>query len=252
MNGADQQTNHGLLLEREDRTMNDINSSTADNNKMYFLVVDFNVDDRFFTSMLLQRFGHNVCTAGSTEEAFSFMQVASPSVIIAESIIGTQLASRLKKNTRFVDVAIIVLAKAPDLDLDMRLRKGEFVACLTKPVDEEKFRRAIQTALERSRRKNIRIETSLLARLAGIEEGIVSVLSESGMFFPTEDPRPLNSTVAAELEIGERTIKLEAVVLYSFESSTSPFKEAGMGMKFVKISPDDQAFIRSYILEQLK
>jgi hypothetical protein len=33
---------------------------------------------------------------------------------------------------------------------------------------------------------------------------------------------------------------------------TSPFKEPGMGMKFVKISPEDQAFIKSYILEQIK
>lgn len=232
--------------------MNEINSNTADKNKMYFLVVDFSVDDRFFTSMLLQRYGYNVCTASSTEEAFSFMHVLPPSVIVAESVLGIELATRIRKNARFSDVPIIVLAKVSDLELDMRLRKGEFVACLNKPVDGEKFHQAIQSALNRPQRKNIRIETSLLARIAGVQEGIVSVLSEYGMFFPTEDPQPLKTIITAELEIGERIIKVEAVVLYSCESSTSPFKEAGMGMKFVKISPDDQSFIRSYILEQIK
>jgi hypothetical protein len=72
------------------------------------------------------------------------------------------------------------------------------------------------------------------------------------MFFPTEEPRPLNTVVKVDLEIGDRTLKFEAVVLYSYELETSPFKEAGMGMKFVKISPEDQAFIKAYILEQIK
>jgi len=120
------------------------------------------------------------------------------------------------------------------------------------PLDAEKFYQAVTAALGMTMRKNMRIKTALLARLDGVEEGIVSVLSEYGMFFPTEEPRPLNTVVKAELEIGERTLKLEAIVLYSYELETSPFKEAGMGMKFVTISPEDQAFIKSYILEQVK
>jgi CheY-like chemotaxis protein len=232
--------------------MNEATINTIDKNKMYLLVVDFNVDDRFFTSMLLQRYGLNICTANSGAEAISFMHVAPPSVIVSESSIGIGLASRLKKDVRFSNIPIIIVAKAADLDLDLRLRRGEFSACLNKPVDPEKFYQAVQVALGQNRRKNIRIETSLLARLDGVDEGIVSVLSEFGMFFPTEEPRQLNTVVKAELEIGDKTIKLEAVVLYSFELETSPFKEPGMGMKFVKISPEDQAFIKSYILEQIK
>jgi hypothetical protein len=56
----------------------------------------------------------------------------------------------------------------------------------------------------------------------------------------------------ADLEIGDKTLKLEAVVLYSFELETSPFKEPGRGLKFVKIRPEDQTFINSSILEQIK
>jgi CheY-like chemotaxis protein len=232
--------------------MTEASVNTADKNNMYILVVDFNVDDRFFTSMLLQRYGYNICTAGSGSEAISFMHVAPPSVIVSESSIGIGLASRLKKDFRFSNIPIIILAKASDLELDLRLRRGDFAACVYKPLDAEKFYQAIQAALGMTMRKNMRIKTSLLARLDGVEEGIVSVLSEFGMFFPTEEPRQLNSVVQADLEIGDKTVKLEAIVLYSFELETSPFKEAGMGLKFMKISPDDHAFIRSYLLEQIK
>jgi CheY-like chemotaxis protein len=232
--------------------MNEANRDTTDKNEMYLLVVDFNVDDRFFTCMLLQRFGYNICTASSTAEAISFMHVAPPSVIIAEGGVGIELASRLKKDVRFSSIPVVVLAKSTDLDLDLRLRRGEFTACLNKPLDAEKFYLAVQAALGKTLRKNIRIETALLARLDGVEEGIISVLSEYGMFFPTDEPRQLNTVVKADLEIRDKTIKLEAVVLYSFELETSPFKEPGMGLKFVKISPEDQAFIKSYILEQIK
>jgi CheY-like chemotaxis protein len=232
--------------------MNDADKDTTDRNTMYILVVDFNVDDRFITCNLLQRFGYNICTANSATEAISFMHVAPPTVIVAEGGVGIDLASRLKKDVRFSNIPIIVLGNASDLDLDLRLRRGSFAACVYKPLDAEKIYQAVQAALGKTLRKNIRIETSFLARLEGAEEGIVSVLSECGMFFPTEEPRPLNTVVKAELELGDKTVKLEAVVLYSFEVETSPFKEAGMGLKFVKISPEDQAFIKTYILDQIK
>ena len=232
--------------------MNEANKDTTDKSKMYLLVVDFNVDDRFITCMLLQRFGYNICTASSTTEAISFMHVAPPAVIVAEGSVGIELAARLKKDVRFSSIPIIVLAKTSDLDLDLRLRRGAFAACVYKPLDAEKFYQAVQAALGKTLRKNIRIEISLLARLDGVEEGIVSVLSEYGMFFPTEEPRPLNTVVKVDLEIGDKTVKLEAFVLYSFEVETSPFREAGMGLKFVKINPEDQAFIKTYILEQIK
>jgi len=232
--------------------MNEANINTADKNNMYILVVDFNVDDRFFTSMLLQRYGYNISTASSGAEAISFMHVAPPSVIVSESSIGIGLAARLKKDFRFSNIPIIILAKSSDLDLDLRLRRGDFAACVYKPLDAEKFYQAIQAALGMTMRKNMRIKTSLLARLDGVEEGIVSVLSEYGMFFPTEEPRPLETGVKVDLAIGDKTVKLEAVVLYSYELETSPFKEAGMGMKFVTISPEDQAFIKAYIFEQIK
>ena len=232
--------------------MNDANKTTADKNQMYLLVVDFNDDDRFSASRLLQKYGYNVCMASSTTEAMNYLQVALPSVIVAEGTLGIELFSRLKKDVRFSNVPIIFLARSSDPDLETRLRREKFAACLNKPLDPEKFIQAVQAALGKNRRKNFRIKTALPAMLDGVEKGIVSVLSEYGMFFPTEKPRQMNTIVTVELEMKNQTVKLEAIVLYSVALETSPFKEAGMGLKFMKISPDDHAFIRSCLVEQFR
>lgn len=223
-------------------------------NKQYVLVVDGKVDDRFQTGMVLQRLNYNICTASSIAEAIDIMHVAPPAVIVAEALIGVGIASRIKKDARFSGIPIIVLAQAPDLDLDVRVRQRDLAACILKPLDVEKFYAAVQLAVEKTPRKNIRIGTCLLTTLQGVEngKGCTTVLSEYGMFFRTEDPQPLNSQVTVNLEVNSRTIKLTAVVLYSYSLDASPFKEPGMGMKFVKISPEDQAFIKSYILEQVQ
>ncbi len=230
-------------------------TGAAERNKRYILVVDNNVDDRFQTGMLLQRFGYNICTSGSAGEAVDFMHVAPPAAIVAETMTGAGLVSRIKKDIRFADVPVILLAKTPDLDLEIRTRRGEFAACLTKPLDVEKFYQTVQSVVERTPRKNIRINTSLQAQLEHVADGsrgLVTVISEFGMFFQTQDPQPLNECVSAVLIVKGRTIKLEAIVLYSYSLEASPFKEPGMGMKFVKISPEDQAYIKAYILEEVQ
>ncbi len=223
-------------------------------NKNYILVVDNNVDDRFQTSMQLQRFGYNICTASSAEVAMDFMHVAPPAAIVAESSAGLNLQARMKKDPRFAGAPVILQTKMPDLDLDLRVRRGDFAACLVKPLDVEKFYQVIQSSIEKTPRKNIRIDTSLPARLENVKEGgkgRVSVLSEFGMFYQTGDPQPLNTKVTVSFEIKDRTIRAEAVVLYSYALEASPFKAPGMGMKFVQIRPDDQAFIKAFIMENV-
>lgn len=221
----------------------------------YFLVVDNDVDDRFLISMVLQRFGYNICTASTASDAVEFMHVAPPAAIIADAGIGAGLVSSLKKDLRFSDTQVIFLAKARDLDLELKARRGEIAACLAKPLDVELFYQTIQAVIEKTPRKNIRIGTSLEATIGIVADGIkgcVTVLSEFGMFVRTKEPQDVNERVPIRVELKGRTMELEAVVLYSYSLEASPFKEPGMGMKFVKISPEDQALIKSYILEAVR
>jgi hypothetical protein len=41
------------------------------------------------------------------------------------------------------------------------------------------------------------------------------------------------------------------VVLYAFGRGRDLFQEPGMGLKFVRITPEDREFIRQYIREEI-
>lgn len=224
--------------------------NTGEKKKRYILLVDKNVDDRFHTSMLLQRFGYNICTTNTVQEAIEFLHVTPPAAIVTEGgLTGLDLLSGTKKNKRFSDIPIILLSSDAG-------RLSEYAAALRKPVNAEELYRAIQAVVEKTPRKNIRIATALHAKLDKVEgeagKGYVTVLSEFGMFFRTNEPQDLNARVPISLEIKGRAVKLEAVVLNSYSLESSPFSEPGMGMKFVKISPEDQALIKAFILEQVE
>lgn len=222
----------------------------------FILVVDNKVDDRFQLTMLLQQFGYSVCTAGTADEAIEFMCVAPPVAVIADiGLAWSAFLAKFQKDGRFADIPLIILSASADRSLTDRVGKGEIAASVKKPIDVQAFYEAVQRVIEKVPRRNIRIATYLPARLehdAGAMEGSATVLSEHGLFFRTLDPLAVRSKVRVSLEISGRTIQADAQVLYSFSFDEGPFKEPGMGMKFVKIDPPSQAFIRSYIIGLIK
>jgi CheY-like chemotaxis protein len=230
--------------------------SAAEMNKRYVLVMDTNVDDRFDTCMLLQRFGHNIFTAHTAEEAIEFMTVSPPSAVVADAgPSGAALLSWIMKDPRFFHVPLILLSSSRNAALENRARKGEFAAFLRKPIKAEVFYRTVQEVIEKGPRRNLRITTRLMVKLEdglGGREGYATVLSEYGMFFRTLDPRPVNARIPLVFEIKGRLIKLDAVVLYVTTFDEGPFKEPGMGLKFVKISRADRNLIAAFILEWIE
>lgn len=230
--------------------------SATQKNKQYVLVVDAEIDDRFATGLLLQRFGCNIFTAQTPEEAIEFMTVAPPSAVVADAEkSGPNLLSWITQDPRFLDVPIILLANAPNAELQGRARRGEFAALLRKPLNVDEFYKVVQAVIAKGSRRNLRIATHAKARLEdGLSgsEGHVTVLSEYGMFFRTLEPRPIKTHLQVSFAIRDRLIKLEAIVLYVTAFEEGPFKEPGMGMKFVKISRADRDLIAAFILEQLE
>jgi CheY-like chemotaxis protein len=228
----------------------------VEKNKRYVLVMDADVDDRFHTCMLLQRFGYNIFTAHTAEEAIEFMTVAPPSAVVADAGPGgSLLLSWITKDPRFLDIPLILLSTAPDAELKSRARIGEFAACLQKPPKAEEFYRIVQTVIEKGPRRNLRIATHLALKIEdglGRCDGRVTVLSEYGMFYRTLQPRPVQSIIPAVLALKSKLVQLEAVVLYTTSFDEGPFKEPGMGMKFVKISRADRDLIATFMLEQLE
>jgi CheY-like chemotaxis protein len=229
--------------------------STDEKNKLYLLVVDSNFNDRLSTCMLLLRFGRNIFTANTVEEAIAFMDAALPvAVVIDADMLGLQLFSRLKNDLRFSDVPLIMLSSSPDAAMEARARKGECAAHLRKPLNVEEFYRVVQQVIEKGPRRKIRIDTNVAATIEdgrGRSKGYVTNLSEDGLFFRSIELRPVQTRVSVGFEIKGRAITLEAVVHHITTFEEGPLKEPGMGLKFERITPEDRELIKAYILEKV-
>lgn len=220
----------------------------------YLLVVDPEVNERFTMSMLLQRFGYTVQMASSVGEGLNFLCVAPAVAVFAEAEkAGGELMERLAADARFRSVPIVMVADGPDRALEVQQRRGSLAGLLRKPLDAEQVYKVIQQVVEKGSRRNIRIGTSLPAVLAGDSgaesPGYVTVLSQYGLFFRTLSPLQANTAATIRLKLWDRTIALEATVLYVVSFDQGPFAEPGMGMKFTRIAPEDSALVRAFILE---
>jgi len=221
----------------------------------YILVVDTDWNERFTLSMLLQRFGYTIANTNSACEGVEFLCVAPAVAVFAEAgEVGEDLAARLTADARFRDVPLVMVADGPDRILEERLRQGALAGLLRSPLNPEEVFKIIQKVIENGQRENIRIPTALQATVrdaSGATQGFVTVLSQYGAFFRTLAPRPAKARTSINLSFGDRTIDLEAEVLYIVSFEEGPFCEPGMGMKFVNISQEDSALIRFFIYEQL-
>ena len=229
--------------------------SGADKNKPFMLIVDSNIDDRFQTATLLQQFGYSIFATSSAEKALAIIEATPPLAVFADAVeISRAILAGTKKKTEMSDIPLILMSTAPNSALEGRARRGEFAGFLRKPIDAEKLYLTIESTIIKGPRRKIRIATSVRANVSGelgMAEGLVTVLSENGMFFRILDPYAIHSRLTINVEVKGRPMTLEAEVVYSCNFDEGPFKEPGMGLKFVKIKQEDQASIKAFILEEI-
>ena len=219
----------------------------------YILVLDPDPNERFTMSMLLQRFGYTVATAGTVAEGIEFLCVAPAVAIFAEAgVAGSDLRARLAADARFREVPLVLVADRLERDLEQLQRRGELAGLLRSPLNAEEVFKVIQMVVENGTRRNIRISTALEAVLrdgSGSMEGYITVLSQYGLFFRTLTPRPAGTEARVDFSLWDRPISLEAAVLYGVTFEEGPFSEPGMGMKFLQIAAEENALVRAFILE---
>ncbi|HYA87759.1 MAG TPA: response regulator [Nitrospirota bacterium] len=239
-----------------------MNHSASDSTQpagRYLMVVDSKTTDLFTCAMLLQRFGYRVCTANTSVQALDLISVAIPALVIADLylpvITGIDLNGLLKQDPRSASVPVIILRPSGD-ESAMRRCLAQKITTLPKPIQVEDLYQAVQVAIESTPRSNIRIETRISVSVNNvpldcIEGECASVLSEHGIYVRTREPHSRNEHVTVEMSINGRVIPAEATVLYSHRHGDGPFAEAGMGLKFLNIAPEDQTFIRKFIREDV-
>jgi CheY-like chemotaxis protein len=233
---------------------------STDRKDRFLLVVDSDVNNLFYTSMLLQRLNYRISTAKTAREAIETTTISAPSVIIAalgiEDMHGSELVRELKRNPSIADVPFIFLTQRGDLLGEKRCRELGAIECLYQPVSPELLYRAVQTAVEATPRENIRLRTRLLVTVNAkpLECGdgaCISELSERGLFLRTRSPAPVNTRLSLQFDLNGRLIAAEATVPYNYQAGGGSNHEPGMGLEFVRIAPMDREFIRQFIREQL-
>lgn len=226
----------------------------------YVLIADEHAGGRIYTSMLIQRFGYNSCTASSGEDAFEMAKTALPALIIIDHELpgmpSVDLVRQLRRDAGTASVPVIVKgARIADGD-KQRYREAGVTAFLDLPETAESLFRAVQRAIEATPRSNIRIRTRLPVVVDGKQLDCghgecVSELSEYGMYIRTHHPWPLHKKVSVQVTFQDRTIDLEAEVLYCHQSGEGPFREPGMGLKFIFLNPRDRNYLKAYIHEEI-
>lgn len=230
------------------------------NQARFVVLVDADAHLLFTLAMLLQRFSYHVCTAKTGEEALEMITVAVPSLVITELALpgmsGLDLLNRLRLDRRTQAVPVIALTGDGAPEVRMRSLRAGFVACLQRPVAAEELYRVVQQAVEPTPRSNIRVYTRLPVAVNGVALDCgggecASVLSEHGMYIRTLAPSPVNTVIALRFTLNGRMIALDAVVLYGHRFGEGPFGEPGMGLKFLRISAEDEEHIRRFIRNEI-
>ena len=215
--------------------------------------------ERNYASMLLQRFGYHVYAIHTAKEATRFVSEALPGLVIAEAGLARSarfgLLGTMKQGPGAAAVPVILVSMSLDPGAAQQYHEAGYADVLSVPLNAETLYRAVQKAIEPYPRQNIRVAVYLKADLGGSPAGLAqyaTVLSENGMFVRTTVTKPANTRLPVSLVIRDRTIKAEAVVLYSYGFDDYPLKEMGMGMSFVKINSEDRALIRSFIKDEIE
>ncbi len=240
--------------------MHDTSSGAQNRRNRYILIVDSKTQELFSTSLLLQRFEYQVWSANTAGQALEMVSVAIPALVIADLVLpgmsGMDLFHLLRQDPRTASLPVVFLIPAGDRIAETRCRDVGAAGWISRPIQTEDLYRTVQAAIEPNPRKNIRIQTRMAVSvnnepLKCIEGQCASILSEHGMYVQIPRPYPRNEHLSVQIKINNRTVSAEATVLYRHTYGEGPFKEPGMGLKFISIAPKDQDFIRQFIKEEV-
>ncbi len=229
--------------------------------KRLLLIVDGDAEHLYYMSMLLQRLDYTIYTTRSAEEALEIMNISLPSLLLTEvkveKMSGLDLLKAIKANVKTKAVPVIVYGPVKDPSIRELCLQAGAAAFVKKPVDPDALYATIQKATEPTPRGYIRLRTRLnvtVGEKAGpVAPGkdFVTALSEHGLYVSTFNPKTKGTQVPVTLFLGNAAIRIEGIVLYSTEKDIDPTRAAGMGIKIVRIRPEDQELIKAFIKQQV-
>ena len=237
-----------------------VSSEISNPQKRLLMLVDSDADNLFHLSTLLTIFNYRTTTAGTAAEALTLASSAEPSLIITalnlSDVNGLDLMHQLKKDSRTDGIPFITLRRLDDLRGKERSFDLGAADCLDLPVSPEMLYRAVQAATETKPRTCIRIRTIQSVTLdnpaaSDVESPYMLDISEGGMFLRTTKPAAVNTRFSVQFVLNGRNISADVAVMYFCQAGRGPWQEPGMGLVFVRISPEDRKQISRFIKEEI-
>ena len=237
-------------------------TQSGDRKKRLLVVVDSDNAHLYYNSILLQRLEYNIHTSTSAEDALEIMSLTQPALVLTDvkltGMDGIEFLKRIKKNPQTFAVPVIILTASKDPAIKEACLSEGCSAFLQKPIDPDVLYPAIQKATEATPRKYIRLNTCLNVSIGedktaahSVIDDYITALSENGMYVSTNKPRATGIQVPITIFLENTTIKADGMVLYSFNRNEGPLKTPGMGIRFMRISSEDQSRIRIFIRREL-
>ena len=235
---------------------------SGDQAKRLLVVIDGDSAHLYYTSILLQRLEYNIQAAKNAEDVLEIMGVDQPTLILTEISLGGMdglaLLKKIKSNPRSFPVPVIILTSSKDQMVKAACLQQGCAAYLQKPVEPDVLYTAIHKATESQPRKYTQLSTALnvivgddkATEFAGSGD-YITALSENGMYISTTKPKAVGLQVPVTLLLEDLKIKIEGIVLYSFQRGEGPLKTPGMGIQFVRIRLEDQNVIKAYIKREI-
>ncbi len=227
----------------------------------FVLVVDSEPQSLIFTSMIIQRLGYHASSALGVGNALEIISGSAPALIVTElhlkGLSGLDLLERLRNKQAASAIPVVIILRELTPELEQQCREAGAAACLEKPIKVNALYQAIHPLLEPgSRRKNIRIETNLSVTVDGrpldCVDGECAVnLSVNGMHLRMARSYPIDSCVHVRLTINEEEIEAEARVAHCRAPENGYSGMWGIGLQFLKRSPEAGEIIRRFINEEV-
>ncbi len=232
----------------------------SDRKSRFVLVVDSDAKNLAFLSKLLLRFNYQFIHAATGEETLDMATIIVPCLAIISlelpGMTGLELIQQLSRNSATNHIPVVGLLQKDNADEKKRCYDNGAIGSLYRPIDPEALYRTIQVAVEKNPRSSMRVRTVQPVRLKnGGQRGLSGAhtldLSARGMFLRTTHSVSVDTKLSLQLDLSGRTISTEALVLYKCNAGEGPYREPGIGLRFVEIAPKDQEFIRQFIKDDV-
>jgi CheY-like chemotaxis protein len=226
------------------------------------LIVDNRAASLFYWGMLLKRLDYKVVSKRSAEEALKALEDSRPTVVLTDVALpgmnGVALLKVIKEDPRYKDIPVVILTASDDPPLKVECERLGCAAWFGKDAEPDDLYRKLQSLIEATPRSHIRLNTSVKVIVGdGTAIGgsarteFASAISEGGLYVRTQYPQPQNTLTPVRILLNGNEVRAKAVVAFSCTKNEGPYKEPGMGVKFVDISEHDRRLIRKFINEQL-